>query len=337
MKIAIINVPFETPWYGQNAWITVPPQGYGGIQWNVANLIDGLLELHHEIFLLGAPGSQWENPAVHVIDAGEPDAMRTWLQNHRLDVIHDFSNSAVGLGDLVPTRAYVSTHHFTGRPNNPTNAIYVSVAQRRAAGALDAPVIRIPVNAARYDFRSKKEDYLLFLGRVSPWKGALEAAAFASAAGMRLLVAGPAWDTEYSQKLGNEFPDTVEFVGEVGGDRRTGLLSGAKALLAFSQPVPGPWGGIWSEPGATVVSEAAASGTPVIGSDNGCLAEIVPAVGFVVACGEAVTASYACWILSSLPPPEQVRKAAITKWGHLRIAREYENVYGRVAFGEYWR
>src|SRR5262249_35346091 len=156
----IINIPIQAPWLGENAWIQAPPQGYGGIQWNVANLIDGLVELYHEIFMLGATGSEWDGPAVHVINCGTPETIKAWLQDHPVDVIPDFSNSITPLRELSPPRAYVSTHHFTGRPKDPVNAIYVSDVQRRAAEAGSAPVIRVPVNAARYRFKRCKEDYL---------------------------------------------------------------------------------------------------------------------------------------------------------------------------------
>lgn len=38
-----------------------------GIQWMVANLIDGLLELGHELFLLGAPDSKLKHPRLCVV------------------------------------------------------------------------------------------------------------------------------------------------------------------------------------------------------------------------------------------------------------------------------
>lgn len=112
-----------------------------------------------------------------------------------------------------------------------------------------------------------------------------EAAAFATAAGLPLRVAGPAWEKGYFDALVTDFPHTVEYVGEVGGRERARLIACAQALLVLSHPVPGPFGDVWSEPGSTVVAEAAVSGTPVIASDNGCLPEIVPGVGVVLGPG----------------------------------------------------
>lgn len=337
MKIAIINDPIATPWLGTDTWIRVPPDGYGGAQWVVANLVDGLLELGHEIFLLGAPGSCSENPFLKIVNCAAPQAMREWLVEHQVDIIHDCNNALIALDKLSTNVPYISTYHMTGRPKDPANAVYLSESHRQAAGADGAPVIRIPVNPARYTFQSEKGSNLLFLGRVSRWKGAYEAAAFASAAGRTLVIAGPTWEEEYRTSIEDNFGSQVVFVGEIGGAERRNMLAQVTALLALSQPVAGPWGGIWSEPGATVVSEAAVSGTPVISSDNGCLAEITPHVGRVLPIGEQLTAASARKVLDSLPSPHAVREAAIREWGHIKIARQYEALYQEVIGGKRWR
>jgi glycosyltransferase involved in cell wall biosynthesis len=337
LKIALINIPIKTPWLGQDAWITVPPQGYGGIQWYVATLIDGLLEIGHEVFLLGAPGSLSTATAFKVIHVGEPEAIGNWLQKNDLDIVHDSSNGVVALDEISPSRFYISTHHLTGMPSNPINTVYVSHAQKRQAKAgTDAPVIRVPVNPLKYVFKSEKENYLLFLGRISRWKGALEAAAFAKAAGLPLILAGPSWEEDYLQEIMSRYGDIVRLSGEVSGDERLSLLAGSKALLVMSQPVAGPWGDEWCEPGATVVSEAAASGTPVISTDNGCLAEITPQVGCVLPCGEIITSRRAREVINSLPSPNRVRTVAIREWGHIKLARQYETLYKEVIGGKQW-
>jgi glycosyltransferase involved in cell wall biosynthesis len=337
MRIAVINVPIETPWIGENTWITVPPQNYGGIQWVVAHLIDGLLELGHEVFLLGAPGSHSSHPSLHVLQHGRAGEMREWLEAHEVDIIHDHSNSVVALNELSPGRPYLSTHHLTGRPRDPANAVYLSHAQKRQAEAVEAPVIRIPVNSERFIFKRVKQGYLLFLGRVSPWKGALEAAAFAHAAEMPLVLAGPTWEIDYLEQIQERFGANTRSVGEVGGKERLELLAGANAVLALSQPVPGPWGDPWSEPGSTVVSEAAASGTPVISSDNGCLAEITPLVGRVLPWNVIPTRAQAKATLAALPSADSLRATAVREWGHVKIGRQYAALYEEVLRGRQWR
>jgi glycosyltransferase involved in cell wall biosynthesis len=331
MRVAMVTVPLRIP-TNPTRWITVPPQGYSGVHWFVAHLVDGILRLGHQVFLLGAPGSQVSGPGLTVVDAGEIQAIESWLATADVDVVHDHS-----CGRLGPVRQpYLSTHHMTGRPNNPQNCVYLSHAQRAVAGSHAAPVIRIPVNEARYAFSRDKGEYLLFMGRISRFKGVYEAAAFAYAAGRRLVAAGPSWEREYREQTESDYGSTVHFVGEVGGVRRVDLLMRAAAVMVLSQTVMGPWGTMWCEPGATVVSEAAVCGTPVIGTGNGCLAEIVPAVGAVVAEGASFTQEHASAVLAGLPGPDQVRASALAHWGYKGIACEYERLYVRVRDGEHW-
>ncbi|QKW20587.1 glycosyltransferase [Kitasatospora sp. NA04385] len=328
MKIAMLNPPHR---YGQDTsqWITVPPQGYGGIQWVVATLIDGLLAAGCEILLIGAPGST-VRPGLTVSAA----TTRAALSAFGPDVVHDHTN-----GQLLPAEPdwpAVRTHHLNGVPEHTANGIYLSHAQRRAAGSADAPVIRLPVNPDRYTYREEKEDFLLFLGRVSVHKGARDAAAFAEAAGLPLKLAGPAWEPDYLRGILTDYPGTAEYLGEVGGSHRTDLLAAAQALLVLSQPFGGPFGCEWIEPGATVVAEAAVSGTPVIATDNGCLAEIAPHVGTVVPVERTPTREEAAKILAGLPTPAYLRATAVERWGHQVIAAKYLEVYRRSLAGGTW-
>jgi hypothetical protein len=66
----------------------------------------------------------------------------------------------------------------------------------------------------------RKGDYLLFLGRISAWKGAYEASVLARFLGLPLLLAGPAWERDYVDLITTDYPGTATLVGEVGGERR---------------------------------------------------------------------------------------------------------------------
>jgi glycosyltransferase involved in cell wall biosynthesis len=71
------------------------------------------------------------------------------------------------------------------------------------------------------------------------------------------------WREEVEPLLDGE---VRRWVGVVGGADKAALLAGAAALL---MPVR------WEEPGATVVVEALAAGTPVIGMARGALPELL--------------------------------------------------------------
>src|SRR6202012_1484727 len=87
-----VNVPYEAPWLGPGAWIQIPPQGYGGIQWCIAMLVDGLLELGCRVTILGAPGSPSWHPNLEFPNAGRREEISSWLSHHDYDVVHDHSN-----------------------------------------------------------------------------------------------------------------------------------------------------------------------------------------------------------------------------------------------------
>lgn len=329
MRIAIVNPPYRDP-ADPRRWITVPPQGYGGIQWVCAHLINGLLELGHDVTLLGAPGSRL--PGAKVLDLATAEEFAAWTSAADIDIVHDHTNGLVGPHDVGSSVTFLSTHHLTGPPTFPVNCTYLSHAQR---GAASGPVIPLPADPKRHLFRTDKEDYALFLGRISAHKGAYEAAAFASAAGIRLLMSGPSWEPEYLRRILSDFPQT-QWIGETGGARRRELLAAATAVLVLSQPVPGPWGHLWSEPGATVVSEAAMSGTPVVLTRNGCLPELGTGVGQFVDYGCPFSSAYARSVMARIPSPHDVRTVALRRWHYLEISRSYENVYRRLLAGDGW-
>src|SRR4051812_40962729 len=100
MRIALINPPFRALHAGVHQWVTVPPQGYGGIQWFVAHILEGLLELGHDVALLGAIGSDSRGGQVDIVDAETPDAIRRCLTRSGVDIVHDSSNDVAQLRDV---------------------------------------------------------------------------------------------------------------------------------------------------------------------------------------------------------------------------------------------
>lgn len=111
-----------------------------------------------------------------------------------------------------------------------------------------------------FEYREKKDDYFLYLGRIVEIKGIHIAVQAAERAGVKLLVAGQG---DYESTFGAP-PTNVEFVGFADVEKRKALLAGAQALFVPSYYVE-PFGG--------VMIEAFFSGTPVISTDWGSFAE----------------------------------------------------------------
>ena len=108
-----------------------------------------------------------------------------------------------------------------------------------------------------FEYKEKKQDYFLFLGRVYSGKGVDVAVQVTAKIGARLIIAG-------QNPEGRTFPPHVEFVGYADVTRRKELMSNAKGAFVASQYVE-PFGG--------VQIELLMSGTPTITTDWGSFAE----------------------------------------------------------------
>lgn len=111
-----------------------------------------------------------------------------------------------------------------------------------------------------FEFRAKKGDYFLFLGRVYSGKGVDIAVQVCKEMGVKLLVAGQG----SLEDMGYEQGPLLQHVGYADKNKRKELLAGAKALFTPS---------LYNEPFGGVSVEALLSGTPVISSDWGAFSE----------------------------------------------------------------
>ena len=108
-----------------------------------------------------------------------------------------------------------------------------------------------------FDFRLKKKNYFLYLGRVIAQKGLKQAVEICNRLGVKLVVAGPG---DFEAATGMKPGKNIEIVGPVGPEKRRDLLSYALAVFCISD--------YW-EPFGGVNIEAMLSATPPIGSDHG--------------------------------------------------------------------
>jgi glycosyltransferase involved in cell wall biosynthesis len=207
-----------------------------------------------------------------------------------------------------------------------THLVAISDYQRRTLiGREDAPVIHHGIDLAAFDFNARGGDYLAFLGRMIPEKGPHEAIAVARAAGLPLVLAGPAEDESgwFGAVVAPQVDDVqVRYVGPVGAKDRNTILAGAAALV---YPVCDP------EPFGLVMVEAMACGTPVVATNVGAVPEIVRdgVTGFVADPAGLADRIGAAAALDRAT----VRRWAVARFDHHRMADDYEALYRALAAG----
>ncbi len=153
-------------------------------------------------------------------------------------------------------------------------------------------VIYNGVDTTFYGFQGQKDDYLLWIGRVSKAKnpdgsfmdpkGVTWAIALARKTGSNLKLAGNVEDqTFFDTKIKPYLNDKIQWIGPVSSEQVlkkeeiVALMQKAKAFLMTVN---------WEEPFGLVMAEAGSCGTPVIGFNRGSVPELVKdgETGFVV-------------------------------------------------------
>jgi len=118
---------------------------------------------------------------------------------------------------------------------------------------------------AEFTYSDRKEDFILYLGRLVKRKGLDVVVEATRQAGVRLVIAGQG--TLRNEEEGLDLQgDHLEFVGYADVEKRRDLMSRARALILPTYYVE-PFGG--------VTIEAMLSGTPVITTDWGAFGETV--------------------------------------------------------------
>ncbi|MBI3649022.1 MAG: glycosyltransferase family 4 protein [Actinobacteria bacterium] len=274
-------------------WLAVPPKGYGGIEWVVALLADGLAEAGHDVTLFATGDSETkakleyvfeEAPGSAAINDIVLDATHTMFSlrdaARRFDVLHvhsPFSALAAAVETAVPT---VHTLHGSFTPE--MKRLYGMVAERAWFVAISEAqrrfdpdlryggVVYNGIDLERYAYTEDKQDYVLFLGRAAPEKGWLRAIEAAKLAGERLIsavkIAHWTEEEEWEQRIKPALPGGAEVLGEIPHDAKAELIANAKAVLF---PIA------WDEPFGLVMTEAMACGTPVIATPRGSVPEVI--------------------------------------------------------------
>jgi len=178
-----------------------------------------------------------------------------------------------------------------------------------------------------YPFGAGDGGYCAFLGRLAPEKGAHTALDAARVARVELRIGGaPHWlNDEYFESCVRPRLDKAGrravWLGEVTHEPKVELLRGARALLF---PIE------WEEPFGLVMIESMLVGSPVIAFARGSVPEVVDEgiTGFIVKDAHEMAARIRT--LGSFDR-KRCRARALERWSSMRMARDYEKAYERVA------
>jgi glycosyltransferase involved in cell wall biosynthesis len=283
LRIAMVAPPY----------FSVPPVGYGGIEVVIADLVDALVDLGHEVTLIGAGGhgtkAQRFMPTCEIPPAdrlGEPipelvhaAKVARILDKLNVDVIHDHTLAGPLTARTRRTPTIVTAHgsvsgdrgDFYRALGCSVQLIAISHAQRSTAP--DLPWIATVRNAIRpetFPFRADKQDYALFLGRFHPEKAPHLAIDAARAGRMPIILAGkcsePTEHIYFRQEIEPRIGPDVTIVGVADAAHKRALLTNA-ACLVF--PIE------WDEPFGLVMIEAMVCGTPVVALRRGAVPEVI--------------------------------------------------------------
>lgn len=334
----------------------VPPVEYGGIGRIVNNLVVGLMERGHRVDVVGPGDSTIKATVVPVVEKALGVAsiypnnrsnreayyynvvgkIITEISKRHYDIISNhFGWRLVPFRGLTGAPLITTLHTPLGEQNKKIiysahkGAYYVSSCARQRLPLPDLnylATIYHGIDASKYFFHNRRGNNLVFVGRMSPEKGPLEAISIAREIGKKLVMAAAVheWDRNYFESVIKPHIDgeNVVFLGEINDAEKNKLFEGALALLAPIQ---------WEEPFGFVFLEALACGVPVLTLNRGSANEIVED-GIT-----GIVANSVPELVLRFPEIEKIsrsecRKSVETKFSIQRMAKAYEDIFKKALF-----
>lgn len=345
--------------------VSVPPKKYGGSERVVYYLTEGLVKKGHKVVLFASGDSQtsaklisitpkclfernipFENRFFELIEISKAIE---FADKNGYDLVHDHLYD-VGLpfSRISPVPIVHTTHGNTdpnyllvGRSDivkeyKEAKCIAISNYQRKISPLNYIATVYNGIEVDKFPFSKKGGNYLVWLGRFDPKKGADLAIKVAKKVNKRLILAGrldkwvPKNVNYYQKKVKPEFKKgKIDYLGEINQKMVKKVLSNAFLLI---YPL------FWDEPFGLVMAEAMACGTPVIAFRRGSVQELVKdgETGFICPPGDINCLIKAVKTLQKMPKEKyQTMRRACR--GHVeknftveKMVDGYERVYQKV-------
>ena len=238
-----------------------------------------------------------------------------------IDVIHDHThNLVIGHEHLdVPT---ISTIHTESSLNIPVKfPLYVSKTKLlQSTNSHNGAYVHNGIDLEAYTYSKKKEEFLLYLGRIALRKGVEDVISLGKRTGIRTIIAGPVWNKNFFKRIYPiiERTPNITYVGEVHGEEKQALISRAKWLVF-------PNGS--HEQFGIVIVEALACGTPIAVYNRGAVPEVLKGLPMFVC--ENLEHMERLVTNDSPVHPKHLRKYVAKKFTTEKMTNKYLKLYQR--------
>jgi len=305
--------------------------------------------LGHDVYVLAPHGSHGGHfkvitpvaPAFNNPEGPAYEAIKPSLRD--FDIIHDHSWAAhvyLAKREWPKLNVLHTIHSPNPYDSNPvekpcwvTPSYWLKEHTQKRLGTL-CEVIYHGIDLGRHKpHLEAKEDFLLYLARVTPFKGALEFVELCKATGWRGKLAGEDWyveDQGFVRSIMDACAATngqVEYLGRAGQEWKVELLQQAACLVT---PLMPPYYEIF---GLSTI-EAMACGTPVLSTDRGAAKELIihgqtGAIAINETCLETNLE-----LALSCKPEDCIKRAE--EFSARKMARNHVSLYNKVLNGASW-
>lgn len=284
-------------------WERVPPVRYGGTELVIYLMTEELVKRGHEVTLF-ASGDSWTSgklfstiskpfreqfdisnliPTANVVSMEQLRLLGQALrQSDQFDIVHNHTAfQVVPFADFFNIPVLTTLHGIFEPETLKTLLLeykdlpYVSISDYQRIGCPELNYVDTVYHGLSSEqfspsFEVSDKEYLVFLGRFSPEKGADLALKAAKETGWPLIMAGKinAWEQDYFDTEIRPHLDgkNYKMIGEVNMIEKKELLKNAAGMLFPIQ---------WAEPFGLVMIESMACATPVIAWKNGSVPEVI--------------------------------------------------------------
>jgi glycosyltransferase involved in cell wall biosynthesis len=336
LRIAIVAPPFYE----------LPPATYGGTELICHVLAEALIDRGHHVMLVGAGRARTRARFVATFADPQPEGTAeatrvellhaaraaSTIAEAELDLVHDHTRLGplTAGGRAAPT--VLTVHAALSGPDAAlaeveavqrwVYPVAISATQRGAAPQVRwVATVHNGIDLERYPPSAAKDDFVLFLGRISRHKGVGVAIDAACETGRRLVIAGgPTVPEEHDHLEADIRPrldHRITWVGEVNFAQKVYLLGRASCLL---------FPAMWDEPFGLTIIEAMACGTPVVALRRGSAPELIADGQTGVVCDRVEQIPEAVAHAADLDP-RACRAHVEAYFSASRMAGEYEAVY----------